>query len=259
MALGSWNQIPNFLEAIRAGAGLGAQLRGQDIAESEAGDRLQLAYDQLATQEREASERARLAHENQRAALALRAEQQSSMEQYRRDQIKAREQQLGQAASAAQALQDYRNRTLTETGARNVDTALFHDRMATAAEERAGIGSTPFSPTEVTLPSGRQAAQLGPRRFQLYPDPDLWMKQTDYRTVSSELAKTDPSDPRYAQLLQQKNQLGNQLKIHHKTKAKAATQKPGKVYVTDPDGNPGWIPEGELDQAIEEGYSPVED
>lgn len=259
MALGNWNQGVNFMEAIRSGAGLGAQLRGQDIAEAEAGDRLQLAYNQLAEQERAAGERARLAHENQQAALALRAAQASSMEQYRRDQIKAREEQLGQAASAAQALQQYRRDTLTATGARDVDRALYQDRMATAAEERAGIGSTPFSPTEVTLPSGRQAAQLGPRRFQLYPDPDLWMKQTDYRTVASELAKTDPSDPRYAQLLQQKTKLGEQLKIHHKTKAKAATQKPGKVYVTDPDGNPGWIPEGELDQAIEEGYSPVED
>lgn len=77
MALGaqlpSWLNQPNFLGAMEAGASTGLRARQQDIEEYQAADRLKLAYDQLAKQERVASMQALAKQKQGEAALALRA------------------------------------------------------------------------------------------------------------------------------------------------------------------------------------------
>lgn len=78
-----WLVPPNFLGASEAGAQMGLGIRRQAEAETEAADRLRLAYDQLASQEQRANEQAR-------ATMALRAQQLSAMEAYHRDQLAQR-------------------------------------------------------------------------------------------------------------------------------------------------------------------------
>lgn len=77
MALGAslppWLTPPNFLGAMEAGASTGLRARQQDIEEYQAADRLKLAYDQLAKQERVASMQALAKQKQGEAALALRA------------------------------------------------------------------------------------------------------------------------------------------------------------------------------------------
>ncbi len=98
MALAPWLVPPNFLDAIRSGAGTGLQARGedlrqreQDIQQAQAADRLQLAYDTLAQQERvrskEAAEKLALA----KATLALRGSQADLLNQYRMKMLQDRE------------------------------------------------------------------------------------------------------------------------------------------------------------------------
>ncbi len=96
MALGPWNAPPNFLQAMSAGASAGAQLRGQDIAQSEAGDRLQLAYTQLASEEKQRNEAAKARLAAATAAMQFRQEQLSLLDRYRQDTLKQREELAAQ-------------------------------------------------------------------------------------------------------------------------------------------------------------------
>jgi hypothetical protein len=85
-----WLHPPNFLGAMEGGARLGLSARGEQREETGAADRLRLAYDQLAAQEKRASELVKSRQQIASASLALRAQQASALEQYRRDQIEER-------------------------------------------------------------------------------------------------------------------------------------------------------------------------
>lgn len=87
MALGPWNAPPNFVGAMSAGASAGTALRGQDIAESEAGDRLTLAYQQLAAEERQRTEMAKQRMQAASAAMQLKQQQLSLLDQYRQGKL----------------------------------------------------------------------------------------------------------------------------------------------------------------------------
>lgn len=105
-----WTIPPDFLGAARAGASLGLEQRGQDIAQGEAADRLKLAYDQLASEEatraRESAAKLDLAH----SALALRGQQMAGLQDYREKQIADAQQRMG-------ALADYRDKKLQQATA----------------------------------------------------------------------------------------------------------------------------------------------
>ncbi len=94
MALGPWNTPPNFIAAMTGGASAGLQARGhdlaqrgQDIASSEAADRLSLAYQQLAAEEQTRSEAARQRLDIANAANAIKAQQIDMMDQWHKAQV----------------------------------------------------------------------------------------------------------------------------------------------------------------------------
>jgi hypothetical protein len=110
-----WLTPPDFIGAMRSGASLGLQARGQDRAdeaqafeEQSSADRLKLAYDQLAKQERVASMQAMQKLQLGEAANALRAAHEQALgEHYKEMQAKAQKMIEVQTASeqlrAAQA------------------------------------------------------------------------------------------------------------------------------------------------------------
>lgn len=77
-----WLQPPNFIGAMQAGAQAGLAVRKQAESEGSAADNLRLAYDQLAANERRAHEATLARTEASKAAMALRAQQASAMQQY---------------------------------------------------------------------------------------------------------------------------------------------------------------------------------
>lgn len=91
-----WLYPKNFVEAMNAGAQAGLAVRRATDEEQQAGDRLRLAYDQLASQEKRESEAARSKLELAHAAMALRARQADAMEAYHQNQIAARNEALKQ-------------------------------------------------------------------------------------------------------------------------------------------------------------------
>lgn len=104
-----WLQPHDFIGAARSGASLGLQARGQDIENQQAADRLQLAYDQLASQERRESEAAKQKQNLAAATLALRGQQMDMLNEYRQNSLGLREQR-------GDALDEYRKERLAAEG-----------------------------------------------------------------------------------------------------------------------------------------------
>lgn len=103
-----WLHPLNFIDAARAGASLGLQAREQDIQQSQSADRLQLAYDTLASQEKRASQQALARQQLAQASLALRGQQMDMLNQYRQSMLGQREQGLGLQAQREADLQEGR-------------------------------------------------------------------------------------------------------------------------------------------------------
>ena len=103
MPLAPWNIPPNFLGAIQAGAGAGLAARRADLEEQSSGDRLQLAYNQLAEEERQRNEAAQARMQMATAANALRASQIDMLSRYHQGQLQ--NQQAGEAQRAQIAQQ----------------------------------------------------------------------------------------------------------------------------------------------------------
>lgn len=90
-AFGPDNEVapaPSLMGSLEAGAQLGTQLRGQDIAANEAKDRLSLAYAQLQSQEERAAEQAQAKLNLAHATLLARQQQQDLMAGYREQALK---------------------------------------------------------------------------------------------------------------------------------------------------------------------------
>jgi hypothetical protein len=97
-----WVKAPDYAQIMQAGTTAGLSARRiameeeaaaarQAEAESSAADRLKLAYDQIASQERRASEAAMARREQAQAALKLRESQSRDLNAYRLGQLQARE------------------------------------------------------------------------------------------------------------------------------------------------------------------------
>lgn len=130
MALGEippWlNVTPEaFVRAASEGAAAGLGARRQYASEVEAGDRLRLAYDTLASQERRADERAQAALEvaqmrtamqsqAQEAALALREQQAASLDAYRQARLGQYDTEEERRRAAAAELYGYRQARLDQ-------------------------------------------------------------------------------------------------------------------------------------------------
>lgn len=98
--LGPWNEISPafFTQAMERGASLGLSERQQEREEKSAADRLRLAYDQLHSMERRASEAAQTRLKIGMAAQALRAQQLGEMKDYRDNMIQLGKDRVALAA-----------------------------------------------------------------------------------------------------------------------------------------------------------------
>ena len=108
MALGPWNAPPNFIGAMSAGASAGLQARGQDIAQMEAGDRLSLAYQQLASEERQRNEAAKQRMQAAQQMMQYKQQQLSLLDQYRQERIAQQGAEAKEKARIAQEAIDLR-------------------------------------------------------------------------------------------------------------------------------------------------------
>lgn len=86
-SLGEWNRAPDYLGAIRAGASTGLSLRKQDTEERETADRLRLAYDQLASRERQAAENTKRQLELHKQTLNEQSRQHDMLMDWHRGQL----------------------------------------------------------------------------------------------------------------------------------------------------------------------------
>jgi len=88
-ALPPWLDITpqTFLGAMESGTRAGEAARAQDIASSEAADRLRLAYDSLASHERMQNQTAQARAAQAKAAMDLRAAQLQGLQDYRQSQL----------------------------------------------------------------------------------------------------------------------------------------------------------------------------
>jgi hypothetical protein len=114
--MAAFGAIPPWLDdreglmgAVRAGASLGATLRGQDIAQNEAKDRLSLAYAQLAAENDRADQAANAKLELAHSALDAKAQQNELLNSFR-------ERALQQQEERSQQLGTYRDAMLKQQG-----------------------------------------------------------------------------------------------------------------------------------------------
>lgn len=126
MTLAPWLTPPNYLDAMKSGAGLGLERARIDTGSAEAGDRLRLAYAQLASQEERASEVAKLREQNaaeslqhQSDVLSLAREKAGQLNDYRNSRLGQFGTDEQRKQSALDELIDYRNNRLGQ-----IDTSL---------------------------------------------------------------------------------------------------------------------------------------
>ena len=124
----------DFVRAGQMGAEAGIAARRQYSSEVEAGDRLRLAYDTLASQERRESERVAAQQElaamkldmqmqQQDAAMALREQQAAALNAYRDARLGQYDVAEGRRQDAAASLEDYRAKSLDLKVQRQADLA----------------------------------------------------------------------------------------------------------------------------------------
>lgn len=141
-----WIIPPNYPQIMESGARIGLSARQQDIAESEAGDRLRLAYSQLESQERRASEMLQERRMQNQAAMALRDIQARSLQAYREGQLAERSrssnlreanmQRLAEQFATSQALKEsqFGEREARLTAGQSALESRFRDREERLAE-----------------------------------------------------------------------------------------------------------------------------
>lgn len=102
MPVAPWLHPPDFLGAMEAGSAAGTRQRAQAASESEAADRLRLAYDSLASHEKMQNETAQAKMAANEAAMDLRRSQMEGLQDYREKQAGFRQQALDTAADSLQ-------------------------------------------------------------------------------------------------------------------------------------------------------------
>lgn len=101
-----------FLGAMEAGTSAGLRERAQESSESEAADRLRLAYDSLAAHERMQNKTANAKLAQNQAAMDLRRQQMEGLQDYRNQRLGQFDTEEDRRQSAANALNEYRDARL---------------------------------------------------------------------------------------------------------------------------------------------------
>lgn len=109
-----WIIPPDYIGAMSRGAQLGLSARAQDEQEKSVGDRLSLAYDTLASEEKRASEAAKASHELASATMAQRAQQAEAMNKFRQDRLDQQGEALNLRENQAGFLNEYRKDRLQQ-------------------------------------------------------------------------------------------------------------------------------------------------
>ena len=235
MPLAPWNIPPNFLGAIQAGAGAGLAARRADLEEQSSGDRLQLAYNQLAEEERQRNEAAQARMQMATAANALRASQIDMLSRYHQGQLQ--NQQAGEAQRAQIAQQ-----TLAQK------LALANRPTVHFGTEGEVIQRDPVT---------GELTDVKPPRAKLSRMPSVRVPvdpaNLDKGTITGSL-----DDPEIARRLRPAPAaaptpgLLDRLFGRGKAAAPAAAKR---VTVISPDGKRGTIPADQLDDAVSAGYT----
>jgi hypothetical protein len=133
MQIPPWLRPTDTLGAIQAGAQAGLAIRRANDEESQAGDRLRLAYDQLASSERRQSEEAKSKMQLAQASLALRSQQMDAMQSYRAGQLQAKTEadniRRENMARLASQFQEREGRMSDQFGQRMDQTQAREDRL----------------------------------------------------------------------------------------------------------------------------------
>lgn len=145
-----WVVPPDYAKIMQAGTSAGLEARSiasreaearrrDDVSQEIAADRLRLAYDQIASQERRAAETVQAKREQSQAALQLRALQSRDLNAYRQGQLEARaqseERQAANMLRLAEQFRERENRIAEQFGASQ--QGMF-DRATMAEEGKQG-------------------------------------------------------------------------------------------------------------------------
>lgn len=183
MALAPWNTPPNFLGAMQAGASLGAQLRGQDIARSEAADRLSLAYNQLAAEEQQRNESAQMRMQMAREAEAYKQNQLNMLQQWHQAQVENQRQAI-----------DVQRRKLAEPSIHfgtEGEVLKYDPTSGTVTEMQKPREKAPKQPT-VRVPMDPNNP-FGPTMTGAYDDPEVQKRLTEAMKPPTPLPDTSGS------------------------------------------------------------------
>lgn len=149
MFVAPWLVPPDYVGAMKAGASLGEGLRGQDFQAAEAGNRLRLAYDQLAASSNEHSQSLAAQQESTQAAQALHAQQQTALEAWRHSQELMHQQALTDSEKKVAAAEALRTKTTS-------DAIGFLGAKDTNVDHAAGVAG-PNRPDSMLLPQYPEA------------------------------------------------------------------------------------------------------
>lgn len=183
-----WLIPTDVVGSMSRGAQLGLSARSQDEAEASAADRLRLAYDQMATEERRSSELQKYRMDQAAQSLLLKKQEHEMLNAYRQGELQTR--------AAAQALQAKhfdelkRHNMAMEGRARlhnvagvglvqedadgNVDVVMPSGEKEPTAEQKArlalsaGTQLDKFATTPPTTPGGIQASNVAWNVLQKY-------------------------------------------------------------------------------------------
>lgn len=254
-----WLTPPNFLGAMEAGASTGLRVRAQAAQEQEAGDRLRLAYDQLAEQERRSAAEMASRHQLASASLALRAQQSDALNAYRQGQLQAR-------AESDQLHRETQDRLASQFERTLADREARESRLGTQFQERENRLSDQF---------GRRLDYLEERQPERLPPAKNALLQADVaelKGIERKLTSTEPSGGFLGLLGGNKRELKKLSDRAAELRRNIATQygtgsdvtgpqavtPEGRVRVKAPSGMTGSVPANRLQEYLDAGYSQVQ-
>lgn len=227
MAIAPWLTPTDVIGSMSRGASLGLQERSQDTQESEAADRLKLAYDQMASEERRQSDRAA-------QALLLKQAEMAGLNAYRQGELQNR---AAANAIAQQRANDLANHYAALEKQKNASAAasiVTHDEFPGVKFLRQPTGHEQVINSGELTPS--QKLEHTERAYGM-----MKLGANEFGDEPSYQARTNAA----AAILKE---------VAPKTGAKST----GRVRVKSPDGKVGTIPADQLDDAVSAGYEKVQ-
>lgn len=144
MTIAPWLHPINFVAAAQAGAASGLGIRRANQEATEAADRLQLAYDSLASNERRSNEATQERMAVAKASLALRGQQMDAVRAYHENQIDARNREIDNTAAYREGALDARNRQVDNSQSYQNASLALRQKAADARAQGKEYGEPEF-------------------------------------------------------------------------------------------------------------------